>query len=153
MSRKGPKRRIVERIYPEVRRFPKYADAERIVENPERPRRYWVEYAAALGGAACLTIPIGGFLPGSLSGVSTAMLVWCGLCVVGWRWRWFTRQKLRKELAARGIPICIRCGYDIRGLTDARCPECGTEFDPSLLGGPEECSPDNPSDAPRPGQP
>src|ERR1043166_8412508 len=26
---------------------------------------------------------------------------------------------------------CERCDYDLRGLTVARCPECGLEFDPA----------------------
>lgn len=26
---------------------------------------------------------------------------------------------------------CIRCGYPLRGLSSARCPECGREFDPA----------------------
>jgi predicted RNA-binding Zn-ribbon protein involved in translation (DUF1610 family) len=25
---------------------------------------------------------------------------------------------------------CLRCGYALQGLQDARCPECGKEFDP-----------------------
>jgi hypothetical protein len=29
--------------------------------------------------------------------------------------------------------ICARCGYLLYGLSEARCPECGTPFDPSLL--------------------
>lgn len=28
---------------------------------------------------------------------------------------------------------CQRCGYHLRGLTEPRCPECGTPFDPTLL--------------------
>lgn len=28
---------------------------------------------------------------------------------------------------------CLKCGYLLTGLRDARCPECGTRFDPSLL--------------------
>ena len=31
---------------------------------------------------------------------------------------------------------CQRCGYNLRGLTVARCPECATEFDPATV--PEE---------------
>lgn len=25
---------------------------------------------------------------------------------------------------------CRRCGYNLKGLTEARCPECGQPFDP-----------------------
>ena len=50
---------------------------------------------------------------------------------------WFCRSVLRKRLrillAARGVPICIPCGYDLRGQVAARCPECGSTFDEGLL--------------------
>lgn len=28
---------------------------------------------------------------------------------------------------------CLRCGYSLRGLTENRCPECGTPFDPQEM--------------------
>ena len=28
---------------------------------------------------------------------------------------------------------CPTCGYDLRGLSEPRCPECGEGFDPILL--------------------
>ena len=43
------------------------------------------------------------------------------------------QRHLRNELIARRIPICITCGYDLRGQIEPRCPECDTEFDPQLL--------------------
>jgi hypothetical protein len=33
-----------------------------------------------------------------------------------------------------GPPKCNKCDYLLTGLTVARCPECGTPFDPVLLG-------------------
>lgn len=47
------------------------------------------------------------------------------------------RRALRRELVARGIAVCLRCGYDCRGQREPRCPECGTRFDPKLLTPPE----------------
>jgi len=38
------------------------------------------------------------------------------------------RKKLRLELAMGGTPICVGCGYDLRGQAERRCPECGVEF-------------------------
>lgn len=29
--------------------------------------------------------------------------------------------------------LCVKCGYNLRGLTEPRCPECFNEFDPSTL--------------------
>ena len=60
-------------------------------------------------------------------------------------WGWQTYQltvPLYAVLAAVGIPTvlvwrfvpkfprghCRRCGYNLTGLTEARCPECGTGF-------------------------
>lgn len=32
---------------------------------------------------------------------------------------------LREKLNQLGMPICIGCGYDLRGNTSGACPECG----------------------------
>ena len=29
------------------------------------------------------------------------------------------------------VALCTKCGYSLRGLTENRCPECFTEFDPA----------------------
>lgn len=43
------------------------------------------------------------------------------------------QRSLREQLCAIGVPVCMACGYDLRGQVDPRCPECGRPFDPSLL--------------------
>ena len=35
------------------------------------------------------------------------------------------RRSLRRQLAEGGHAICASCGYDLRGQTEPRCPECG----------------------------
>ena len=55
-----------------------------------------------------------------------------GYIFAGFFSRHFDRA-LRKELAQRGCPICLHCGYDLQGQTIPRCPECGQPFDPLLL--------------------
>ncbi len=44
------------------------------------------------------------------------------------------RRSIREQLLEKGIPVCRRCGYPLRGLPEPRCPECGQNFDPALLG-------------------
>lgn len=50
-----------------------------------------------------------------------------------WGFRSRMRRCLREDLVLRGIPVCVPCGYDLRGQGEPRCPECGTPFDPALL--------------------
>jgi hypothetical protein len=44
-------------------------------------------------------------------------------------------RECRKLLCEYGIPVCVNCGYDLRGQTEPRCPECGRGFDPKLIPG------------------
>ena len=50
-----------------------------------------------------------------------------------WYCRKAVRRSLRRQLAEQGVPICVRCAYDLRGQIEPRCPECGTAFDEKLL--------------------
>jgi hypothetical protein len=49
-------------------------------------------------------------------------------------WAWFEPSKERSPW------VCAGCGYLLRGLTEPRCPECGTAFDPQKLVGPPPTS-------------
>lgn len=35
------------------------------------------------------------------------------------------RREFRVELNRLGRPLCVECGFDLRGATNGRCPECG----------------------------
>ncbi len=76
---------------------------------------------------------------GPLGGALVSILVYVGvflICVRALSRR--THLKLRQALVERGVGICIPCGYDLRGQTEPRCPECGASFDSALLShGPE----------------
>ncbi len=39
------------------------------------------------------------------------------------------RTILRRYLVDAGYLVCLECGYDLRGQTISRCPECGAAFD------------------------
>jgi hypothetical protein len=38
----------------------------------------------------------------------------------------------------RDAGTCAQCGYDLRGLTSSRCPECGTPFEKGIAAGEKE---------------
>lgn len=60
-------------------------------------------------------------------------VVVAGLLFYGYAYRGYTkglRHDLRRDLYQRGIPVCHKCGYCLRGVDPLVCPECGTAFDP-----------------------
>jgi len=38
------------------------------------------------------------------------------------------RQLLRKKLLELGIPVCLKCGCDLRDIEGTNCPKCGTQL-------------------------
>jgi hypothetical protein len=52
----------------------------------------------------------------------------------GFATRWLFHRRalalLRDRMIWLGIPLCRHCGYDLRGQTVPRCPECGRPFEP-----------------------
>lgn len=43
-----------------------------------------------------------------------------------WPLHRFVITRLREHLNARGVPVCLNCGYVLTGLGAPRCPECGS---------------------------
>lgn len=72
------------------------------------PADDWFEFVGF--GAMCMNLAAA-----PLVGV----IVGCGAYVL---------ERRRRELWPRA---CLRCGYDLTGNVSGRCPECGTEVDPS----------------------
>ncbi len=59
----------------------------------------------------------------SLIVIPAAILI--GYVFVVWIWRLGVARSLRGKLVEAGVPVCLRCGYDLRGTPEPRCPECG----------------------------
>ncbi|MFQ5495358.1 MAG: hypothetical protein ACE5EX_08240 [Phycisphaerae bacterium] len=101
-----------------------------------RTRGFWLWMACVVGVSAAIPmifrryVPlppamvggIGGGLGGGLAG--GAMLWFCRSSV---------QRSLRGQLVELGTPVCLHCGYDLRGQEEPRCPECGRPFDKRLL--------------------
>jgi hypothetical protein len=82
------------------------------------------------------------FIPNILLG--PALSLPCGAaCLYPTLWlkRRRIKRLLREQLIGLGIPVCLHCGYNVRGQTEPRCPECGREFDPGLLSTGEQARP------------
>jgi hypothetical protein len=45
------------------------------------------------------------------------------------------RRLLWRPSEQRRDTVCRKCGYNLTGLTEPRCPECGTPFDAQLSAG------------------
>ncbi len=56
--------------------------------------------------------------------ISTIMFAYVAVLALLYRGR--MRRAIRELLRARGVHVCLACGYDLRGGTGVRCPECGT---------------------------
>jgi hypothetical protein len=77
---------------------------------------FWINWEALAGyGSIAIAFALTALL-GVLSIVAHHQLVMRSATV---------RRNLREQLIARGVPICLHCGYDLRGQIEPRCPECG----------------------------
>ena len=96
---------------------------------------YWaIAGAIQIGAQVVLGIPVARFCR-SFSWYNrfvefgVPILIAVLMCfVIIWIFKRQIHRQLRRNLTARGLPTCIRCGYDLRGLPDEspRCPECGS---------------------------
>ena len=155
--------RPYQRWAPELRQFADDIDADKAVRAAGSRLPWWVRSE----GVFLLTIPVasvlgvgaGLYIYGAFASSSMLTRAIVQACVFGVAWAAAKavltilrlrrmRRELRVELQKRGVPICIPCGYDLRGQSEARCPECGKPFDPALLKPAEVHRATNPTDRP-----
>lgn len=71
------------------------------------------------------------------STVANALLLVGSVLVISWSglrpFRHRINQSLRRQLNSRGMPICMKCGYSLRGTTSGVCPECGAVCPPTAV--------------------
>ena len=123
--------------FPELGRVERGRDRRRLWSAAYSPvlnsRVYWlIALGTQVGAQVLLGIPIsryarhvglyGGFVA---YGLPVAYGVLAGFVTL-----WLVRRRithyLRRELATRGLPTCLKCGYNLTGNVSGRCPECGT---------------------------
>lgn len=70
----------------------------------------------------------GGTWPWINAGVGLLVILTAGLAVIALAVLWRRGYVQGWHAARKTPPTCIRCGYNLSGLTQCRCPECGSEF-------------------------
>ena len=114
---------------------------------PWTPRRLaWTAVATVLSLAGGSALAVACLAVNRLLPPPIAVLVGGGTVPITWVlstvliWRETAAERLRR-LAAHGMPTiaCPLCGYNLAGLTEARCPECGASFtlEQIVLAGPQ----------------
>jgi uncharacterized membrane protein YfcA len=64
---------------------------------------------------------------GIFTGTWFAAVLWCAATSMRWRETSAERVERLSGQSGRAL-VCPACGYNLTGLREARCPECGAEF-------------------------
>jgi hypothetical protein len=142
-------------LCPETKRFPDPKEAGQAVRDfaPRfiRSPRFWLTFALLMAALILLTplaapyvnwLARGRFWFVALFVFGPFQIVACGALFIRVG-RTPLRRYLRGRLLEIGVPVCTACGYDLRGQTVARCPECGHAFDLNLLKGSAKRKPES----------
>ncbi len=132
------------RYYPELQHFETREEGNKLlkawqVQLLKTPKfllallGYTVSVGGLVGLLSLALRPWLGFSPGAIGGLVGGVTGVTGMAALPLLWRRRCRRFLRTELIHRGVPICVPCGYDLRGQEVPRCPECGASFDPKLI--------------------
>ena len=132
------------KLYPELQHFETREEAARVLkvwhERLMISPKFWlalIGYTVVVGLTVTLVVfylrPWFGFSSGIFGAIVCAATGGTSMAAITWLWRRQCRRFLRAELISRGVPVCVRCCYDLRGQDVPRCPECGTSFDPKSI--------------------
>lgn len=102
-----------------------------------RSLRFWLMLvpvgAIVVVGVLGLQMLLGTFVgplpPGVRGGIFGGIAGGSAVWLLGFVLRSRTKGIMREELRKRGIPVCLHCGYSLRGVPEPRCPECGKPAD------------------------
>lgn len=130
----------------ELRQFPTVEARHKALDEIASSFKWWEDLlgivtvgSAAIGLNVALKALIRWLLPnmGRLmdeitDAIRLFVVIGGALLVLAVLHRWGIRHELRRKLIESGVPVCVKCGYSLRGLAhDATvCPECGHQIGP-----------------------
>lgn len=114
---------------PELQYFATVLDQQdalrKAMRDKEIQSRTRLLHTVAWVGAVTASLALGLGANSALQTVAIVVLLAIEVIVIQHAWlRAPLCRHLRWQLVERGVPICLACGYDLRG-TPTRCPECG----------------------------
>ncbi len=125
---------LSERILPELSMFEPGPERQRMLQDAVNGRRTRIAIllsVVASTGVFVLWDKLVASVPSRWSVYLLSALCLIGSGIAMWFTREDIRRRLRTELVRKSIPVCIPCGYNLKGNVSGICPECG-----------EPCAPD-----------
>jgi len=125
---------LSERILPELTLLEPGPERQRMFQqavNGPRTRVAAILVVVGPTGLFILWDKLVASIPSSWSLYLMLMLYLLGLGAAIWFTRRGIRRRLREQLAKKGVPVCIPCGYNLTGNESGVCPECGTPMQKS----------------------
>jgi hypothetical protein len=106
---------------------------------------------ALMGGTALagIIMTLGRSVPGGIAvllGGGGVPIVWVLATVLLWRETPRERLARMSALVSNSAVLCPICGYNLSGLREARCPECGGQFTLDQLAASQPQRDDHPSE-------
>ena len=131
------------RIYPELSQLSSDAERKRLCRNAQRKfkKKMIGSCFAVLFVGIAVAWPTAAYVEGFVGAYLAPLPAWpfrhltvglfgaiAGLAFLRLCYKPF-RDQIRRDLIARGVLVCLRCGYNLTGLPEPRCPECGQPFE------------------------
>ena len=104
--------------------------------RPDVPLAYWsrigwFRFACwSWGVATLLAVVISPVVRRSLDPPILIILSLVLYCPFFWAGSRILRRRMLRDLGFSDFPLCLSCGYNLRGLPEERCPECGSVAKP-----------------------
>ncbi len=120
---------LSERILPELILLEPGPERQRMLQQAVNgPRTRAAAFLVVVGATGLFVLwdKLVASVPSSWSLHLLSMLCLIGFGIAIWFSRQDIRRRLRAQLAKKGIPVCIPCGYNLTGNESGVCPECGS---------------------------